>query len=95
MSGLVEQEIVTLDLDVNNTPKNTREKRVSLAINYDHGRIMGTASIIGFNDQRVLLVLKEHGTIQIWEADTGRIVNRLNLNQKVIYIYFVYFYNGY
>ena len=77
------QEHVTLNLDVNNESKHTKETSLSLAVNFDYGRIMGTASVIGFNDLHVLLVLKEHGTIQVWDVDAGRIVNRFNLNQKV------------
>lgn len=77
------QEHVSLDLDANNESKHTKETSLSLAINFDYGRIIGTASVIGFNDLHVLLVLKEHGTIQVWDVDAGRIVNRFHLNQKV------------
>jgi len=79
-----ETEVVSLELDVNNRSKNSNENRLALTINYDYGRVVGAASIKDLNGEHILLVLKEYGTIQIWNVDSGRIMNRAHLDKKVV-----------
>lgn len=79
-----ENEIVSLELDVNNQIRNSNENRLELAVNYDCGRIVGADSVLS-NERQILLVLNEHGTIQVWNLDSRSIVSRFNLNEMVFF----------
>ena len=79
----VDKEILNLELDFNNHAISQEDSRLGLAVNFDYGRVVGADTIVGLNNQQFYLVLKEFGTIQVWSLEDSRIVNRLNLNQKV------------
>lgn len=78
-----DKEILNLELDFNNHAISQEDSRLGLAVNFDYGRVVGADTIVGLNNQQFYLVLKEFGTIQVWSLEDSRIVNRLNLNQKV------------
>ncbi|CAF0746511.1 unnamed protein product [Brachionus calyciflorus] len=78
------KESLSLKLDFSNEAGNQNDKRLELIINYDAGRIVGISSVNPQTEN--FLVLKEFGTIQVWNVKKRQIVNRLHLKKECSYL---------
>lgn len=83
--SISEKEVLSFQLDAQNQLGNANDTRLDLLINYDAGKIVGITNLNPYSEN--FLVLKEFGTIQIWNSKKRSIVNRVQLNKEVIFYF--------
>lgn len=76
-----EKELLSLKLSKANESKNENERRMELVLNYDCGRTVAIGCLNAYSEN--FCVLKENGTLQIWNIKKGTLVNRFPLNCEV------------
>jgi hypothetical protein len=62
--------------------QKNNENKLELLIDFDYGSTVSVAGLYPNNDH--FLILKECGSVQLWNIKKSVIVNRLNLNEKVV-----------
>jgi len=80
--------VFVLDADKFNPRLDEREElslnkfeKQHLLVNYDSGLTVAVSSIFSTKAQ-MYLVLKETGSLQIWNSKSGQIMNRLHFNEQ-------------
>ena len=64
------------------TKKNSKDSILELVLDYDYGATVSVAAL--YPNSEHFLLLKENGSIQLWNAKNGQLTNRFSLGQEVI-----------
>jgi len=81
-----EKELLSLKLNNANEITDDKDLRMELILNYDFGRTVGIGCLNPYSEN--FCVLKENGTLQIWNIKNASLVRRFPLKCEVILDFF-------
>jgi hypothetical protein len=76
-----DRELLSLKLNKANEITNDKEKRMELVLNYDLGRTVAIGCLNPYSEN--FCILKENGTVQIWNIKKATLVNKFLLGYDV------------